>query len=279
MVMTNPISEDLSNIEAVADQLEMHRTSWEKRHGDEKTLKAVVADLQKDLDLAESVFNGSITGYAHGAAALADRITKEVKALGKGLEHAGKIPGLRESFLQDVRQFQADVTQYGKDMAQRVPQDAWEEQHRRGHVSHAELKMAALGDTINITTIEKSLSGSNVVTPELKHAAGLSLLERGELPPGIHRELGTGDPKAVSGPIKIFIDEEQERKIMGIPVGTRSQRYAVVDNGDDFYKVAVTKEYAHAKLGDFMGGMRAPGKPSLSSTGLCPQEQQHELDR
>lgn len=278
--MTNPISDDLSNIEAVTGRLEAHRTSWEKRGGDEKTLTEVVADLRKDLDLAENVFNGSATGHAHGAAALADRIAKEITVLSKGLEHAGKIPGLGKDFLRDIHQFKVDVIQYGELMAQRVPQDVWAEAHQKGHVVNARHRMIELGDTINMTAIEKSLSGSKVVTPELKHAAGLSLLEQGELPQGIHRELGVGDPKAVSGPIKAFIDEEHDRKILGIPAGTRQQRYAVVDNGDDFYKVAVTKEYGHAKLGDFMGGMRAPGKPALSSTGLCQkQERQHGIGR
>lgn len=277
--MTNPDNDSLGTIETVLEQAEPHRPSWEKDRSDGKTLKEVAADLRKNMDLAGRAFNGEVTGFAHGASDLADRITKNLTILGKGLEHAGQIPGLGAEFLQDVHRFKEKMANYGKDLMQRAPQDIWAGYGMRAHTANAESKMANLGNTIDLVAIEKNLSGSRVVTPELKHAAGLSLLERGELPLGIHRELGAGDPKAVSGLIKAFIDEEQERKIMGIPVGTRSQRYAVVDNGDDFYKLAVTREYAHAKLGDFMGGMRAPGKPSLSSTGLCPQEQQHGLGR
>ncbi|MBU2766193.1 hypothetical protein HAP94_08285 [Acidithiobacillus ferrivorans] len=255
---------------------------WEQRDGGGKTLKEVVADLRKDIDLSEKVFNGDVTGFAHGANDLADRITKNLTTIGKGLEHAGKIPELDESFLQHVHKFKSGVAQYGKDMAQRVPRDAWAEPQHRGYVVNAEDKMAKLGDAINIniTAIEKGLSGSKVVTPELKHAAGLSLLRRGELPNGIHRELGDGDPKAVSGLIQAFIEEERDRKIpgitaaTGITAGTISQKYAVIDDGEKsgFYKVAVQKVHASAQIGDFMGGMRKPGKPELSSSSLTPQQ-------
>jgi hypothetical protein len=286
--MTNPnsnevgnagdsVAKSLDNIEAVADTLEAHRMPWEEHDGGGKTLKEVVADLRKDLDLAEAVFNGEATGFAHGANDLAGRITKEVAALAKGLEHAGGIPGLGESFLQDVHQFKSDVAQYGKDMAQRVPRDAWAEPQHRGYVANAEDKMAKLGDAINITAIEKGLSGSKVVTPELKHAAGLSLLKQGELPNGIHRELGDGDPKAVSGRIQAFIEGERDRKIVGSLLdpllGPKQQRYAVIDDGVErgFYKVALRKDHANAQLGDFMGGMRKPGEPELTSSTLTPK--------
>lgn len=278
--MTNPDNDSLGKIEAALEQVEPRRPSWEKDQSDGRTLKEVAADLRKNMDLAGRAFNGEVTGFAHGASDLADRITKNLTIIGKGLEHAGQIPGLGAEFLQDVHHFKEKMVQYGKDLSQRVPQDIWAGYGMRAHTANAEARMANLGNTMNLVAIEKNLSGSRVVTPELKHAAGLSLLERGELPQGIHRELGAGDPKAVSGPIKAFINEEQGRKILGIPAGTRQQRYAVVDNGDDFYKVAVTKEYSHAQLGDSMGGMRAPGKPALSSTGLCPQpEQQHGIGR
>lgn len=270
------LNEDMDKVEAIADQVEGHRLPWEKMDGN-KTLKEVIADLREHLDRAEGVFDGSVTGYAHAAATVADHMSNSVKILAKGLTHADKIPGLGVDFLQDVRQFQSDLAQYGKDMALKVPQDVWSPLHQRASVSHATHKMAELGSLIDVTAIEKSLSGSKVVDPKLSYASGLSLLNKGIIPPSVHREMGLGDPKAVSGDIKALVDEKHERKVVGSLfdsiIGPKEQRYAIIGDSAEkrLFKVALSKGHQDAKIGDYLGGMRKPGSSELVSSSWSPK--------
>ena len=266
------LKESLENLEkhfAVSEK----DTPWV--NGYKQDMSETFAKLREDLSHAEVTFTGNVEDTAYVAANYADRISEEVKTLAKGLSHADKMEGAGVDFLKDVQRFQRELDLYGKNMAKKVPQDIWAESHKRGSVVRAEAVMRDLGEMIDVKAVALGLSGSPVVSPDLRHAAGNYLLDRGELPKGIHREMGADDPKAVSGRIKAFIDKNEERKVLGVSIGVKHHRYAIIDNGvgSGFYKVALSKEHLQAERGDFLGGMRKPGATEFSSTALTPKNE------